>query len=58
MLRLQLLPTQHYSFTIDIGISIRRVNWGGHLDNAYLLLLASGASGPFFRSPGYREVDG
>jgi hypothetical protein len=43
MLGPQLLPAQHYSFTIDIQIDISRANLSGHLDNAYLLPLVSEA---------------
>ena len=57
MARVQIVLPETFVFRTELPLYIQHVNYGGHLDNAQVLALASEARMRFFRSQGYSGED-
>lgn len=57
MARIQIDMPQRFSFTTEITVRIRDINYGGHLDNAALLSLLHEARLAYLKSINCTELD-
>jgi len=57
MARVQIDLPDSFAFRAELPLYIQHINYGGHLDNAQVLALASEARVRFFRNLGYEELN-
>jgi acyl-CoA thioesterase FadM len=57
MARIHIDLPESFAFRTELPLYIQHINYGGHLDNAQVLALASEARVRFLHSLGYRKLD-